>query len=180
MSGNVAGVDFFLPPVDDLIVNGQFEAGNLSGWSSSGSGMIMITDTVHTGDFAAALGNTDGSQAWSGTLSQSVFVPTALDSPTLALAYRIVGNSTLLQSNPASVRVQGASETVNHDLPISEGVWLHAWLDLDAFRGHIVTVAVEIDSPSGGVGWLAVDEVSLGADAPGIRQIYIPVVLRRE
>lgn len=52
-------VNIVLPPGDDVIQNGGFETGDLSGWTISGQGSPVITQTTyHTGGNAAALNST--------------------------------------------------------------------------------------------------------------------------
>lgn len=179
LSGTVGDLDFCLPPADDVLVNGQFELGDLSGWSVSGPGVATVTDTVHTGYRATQLGGAGGSLAWSAALSQSVILSEALHAPTLSLVYRVGGNDTLLFDSPAWVAVQGSVQTLTHTLPTSVMTWSHVWIDLSVFQGQTVTVALHLDSPPWGSGWLVVDEVSLGTVVPGVRQVYLPIVSRQ-
>jgi hypothetical protein len=105
-------------------------------------------------------------------VSQSVVIPAALEDPTLSLLYRADGNQTV------RVLVQGAEETLGQTLPASAATWSHVWMDLGALQGQTVEVTLELDSPSGSSGWLVVDEVSLGSTVPGVRRVYLPVMLR--
>lgn len=179
LSGTLTGVDFYLPPADDLLTNGQFESGDLSGWSSSGSGDALITGTAHTGDYAVQLGSDEGSlQGWSAALSQSVFISGESNDPALSLMYRIQGNDALLLSDPAQVQVQGDGQPLTSTLPASATTWSHVLMDLDALRGQTVTLTLRLSSPSWGEGWLLVDEVSLGVVEPGVSPIYLPLVVR--
>jgi hypothetical protein len=52
-------------------------------------------------------------------------------------------------------------------------------MDLSVFQGETVTVALHLDGEMGGVGSLAVDEISLGSLSPGAWRIYLPVTLRQ-
>jgi hypothetical protein len=194
LSGTLAGLDFYLPPVDDAVVNGQFELGDLSGWTTStlesgtaNLGLVTVTDTAHTGDYAAELSD-GGSVTWTAALSQSLSVPGALDDPTLSFVYRLAGDGM------AWVAVQGSSQTLSEPLsttPMDQdafwgqaastqaATWSHAWMDLSVFQGETVTVALHLDGEMGGVGSLAVDEISLGSLSPGAWRIYLPVTLRQ-
>jgi hypothetical protein len=176
--GTTDGLDFYLPPADDVLSNGQFELGSLSGWSASGTGSAAVTDTAHTGDHAAQLGRADGSTAWSVVLGQSVVLPSSLRDPTLSLMVRLDGNGTLLSSGLAWIAAQGSAQTLTQVLPAAT-IWSHAWMDLRELQGQAVTVTLQIDSPAGGSGWLVVDEVSLGTAEPGVRRIYLPIAMRQ-
>ena len=177
LSGTRDGLEFYLPPVHDGMSNGQFELGDLSGWSVSGSGGAAITDTAHTGYGAVQLGSADGSVAWSAELSQTAVVSETVADPSLSLVYQVSGNGAFLLDHAAWVAVQGLTRTLT--LPLdSATTWSHAWMDLSVLRGQPVTVALHLDGGPGGSGWLIVDEVSLGAAVPGIRRVYLPLVLR--
>jgi hypothetical protein len=178
LAGTTGGLDFYLPPADDMLSNGQFELGDLSGWSASGTGSAAATGMAHTGAHAAQLGRADGSTAWSVVLGQSVVLPSSLRDPTLSLMYRLDGNGTLLSSGLARIAAQGSAETLTLVLP-SATTWSHAWMDLSSLQGQAVTVTLHVDSPAGGNGWLVVDEVSLGTAEPGVRRIYLPTTTRQ-
>ncbi len=52
-----AQVDVVLPPADNVVVNGNFESGNLEDWLASGVITPVITDVFrHTGNYAVMLG----------------------------------------------------------------------------------------------------------------------------
>ncbi len=57
-TGGQGGVlDVVLPPVDNLVSDGNFESGNLSAWMTGGTTPPVISTQKHTGTFAALLGN---------------------------------------------------------------------------------------------------------------------------
>lgn len=174
LAGTIPGLDFYLPPTEEALTNGQFETGDLSGWESviGGNGASAITDTAHTGDYGVELSD-DGSPAAAAALNQSVVIPGTLQDPTLSVLYRTSGD------DAAWVAVQGSAQTVSQALSTPATAWSHAWLDLSALQGQAVTVVVGLDNPPGGSGWLVVDEVSLGPAVPGVRKVYLPLVLRQ-
>ncbi len=51
-----ASPTFYLPPLDDRVEDGGFEAGDLAAWSPTGAIGPVLTATAHTGDYAVALG----------------------------------------------------------------------------------------------------------------------------
>ena len=178
LSGTMAHLDFYLPPTDDVLTNGQFEAGDLSGWltstvqlGTSRLGTVMVTGDAHTGNYAVELSD-GGSLTWTVALSQSVLIPGTLKDPTLSLVYRVTGNA------PAWVAVQGPTQTLTHTLPTAM-TWSHAWMDVSEFQGQGVTIALHVDGALGGSGTLVVDEVSLGTAVPGWWDVYLPIVHRQ-
>jgi hypothetical protein len=173
LSGATTGVDFYLRPANDAIVNGQFETGNLSGWSasSSGSASVGAVETAHTGSFAAELDG-DGPGSWSAELSQTVLVPQAAGSAVLSLLYQFSGDAGL-----AEISVQGPGGSSVQTLPTAAD-WSHAWIDVSAFKGQTVTVHIAIQGGTGDGGTLTVDEVSVGKALVGVRNRYLPAVRR--
>jgi hypothetical protein len=177
LSGALSGLKFYLPPGDDALQsNGQFESGDWSGWWGSAA-TASFTDSAHSGMYAAALGKAGDSLAWSATISRNVTLPDTPDL-TLSLVHLVSGNSTLLLGGSAWVAVQGATQTLSSPLA-STSAWSHTWLDLEALRGQTVIIGLHLDSPDGGGGWLVVDELAMGAAMPGIRRVYLPLVLRQ-
>jgi hypothetical protein len=62
--------DVILPPIDNVIVNGDFETGSLTGWSGGGSSVPSISTALrHTGQQAARLGDS----ALYGQTSEPIF-----------------------------------------------------------------------------------------------------------
>lgn len=50
-------LDLYLPPADNVLVNGEFESGDLSDWLAQGLISPVVTNTLrHTGDYAALVG----------------------------------------------------------------------------------------------------------------------------
>lgn len=85
-----AKLDVVLPPEDDIIVNGHFEAGDLvsSGWQVSGALTPTLTNTVrHTGQQSVVLGTTTLSQTGPSTLAQVVTIPPTATAPNLSFLY---------------------------------------------------------------------------------------------
>ena len=57
-TGGQGGVlDVVLPPLDNLVFDGDFESGGLSGWTADGTLPPVISTQNHTGSFAALLGS---------------------------------------------------------------------------------------------------------------------------
>lgn len=173
LSGTLKGLDFFLAPLDDSLVNGQFETGDLTGWKAENtpSAAVVVTGTAHSGSYAVALQSIPPDRM--AALSQSVFISETLKDPALSLVYRTSGADSM------QVAVQSSSRTLSRTLSGSGDPWSHEWLDLTALKGQTVTVTLELDGSSGQTSWFVIDEVSMGSIVPGLGRIYLPVVLRQ-
>jgi lysophospholipase L1-like esterase len=165
VSGDATGVDFVLPPLDDVVSNGGFESAGWVGWTPNGTPLpTQLSTGGHTGDGAALLGGGGTSR-----LSQTISVPAGLSNPTLSFLVR--------PDNPASssaiqVEVQGAG--VNQTVPVPAGDWHHVWLPVDGAPGKSVTLVLSVSNPVP----VQVDEVSVGPAAYGGSLIYLPFVQR--
>ncbi len=68
-----------------LIVNGDFEAGSLAGWTSAGT--TFVVTTAHAGYYAARLGGSSWAPSGDSTIVQSFTVPAG--GGTLSFWYRV-------------------------------------------------------------------------------------------
>lgn len=168
-TGNLSGVDVILPPRNDLIANGQFETGNLSGWTTGGSTPPTITSSAHSGSNAAQLGSLSGGDA---TLQQSVAITSAMSAPTLSFLYKATAGTSV----PFTVSVIGAT-TTQVTPSINGSGWTHGWLDLSAFAGQTVMVQFAVQQPASTQLFL-LDEVELGSAEINTTQTYLPLVNR--
>jgi hypothetical protein len=152
--------DFILPPKDNAVRNGDFEAG-LEGWLTAGT---VLTQTFrHTGNWGVTLSK-------NGTLTQTVTVPAGMQGPTLSFIYRSP------KPGPADrfeVSV-GGNNPLSYIFPLAQDVWQHGWLDLSGVQGQAVLLFRFT-----GEGDLWLDEVSLGSSQSSTpHRIYFPLVPR--
>jgi len=158
-----ATLDFYLPPLDDVVTNGGFEAG-LEGWAATGA---VTTTVAHTGRRAALLAGT----AW---LSQTVIVSPTIYSPTLSFLYSVPISEA---SSVFNVTLSALTETVVYTPSLTTEGWVHAWYPVDA-RGEVevgfgLTGPTEVCSAT-----VYLDEVSLGRASRPVYKVHLPVVMR--
>jgi hypothetical protein len=167
---NATGADAILPPAVDLVNNGQFESGNLNGWTASGFNAPTIAPLGHSGKFAVVLAGGAGLES---SLRQTLVLSPALSRATLSyLARAPLGTSDLF-----TVTVSGSS-TVLATTPAVGGDWAHHWLDLSPFAGQTITIMFA-SLPSTSQAILLLDEIEVGnADTVTIYQAFLPVVMR--
>jgi len=198
------GIDFWLPPPDNVVVNWGFEEGTFGpgNWVASGAITPVITTTAHTGNYAALLVG-QGSPV-DAVLTQTVAIPDTMDQPTLSLLYRLVSGGAV--SNTFQIAIRGVTDTV-YALPLAQrDEWIHVWTDLSAYRGQTMTlecllaqgVPYRVYMPTvlrtrsgasaafpSGAGksrshpiTILLDEICLGSAAEGPRRVWLPVVLK--
>lgn len=165
-------VDFYLPPADDVVTNGQFETGDLSGWTeTAGAGEIVVTETAHSGDYAVAL-------TGEVTLTQNAIVPAAAQNPAFSMLFQYFPDTRRAVQRSAQERalitLEGAAQTLTHTLDTYTTDWSYFGWDLSSLKGQVMTITLVGTTGD----WLIADEVSIGSAAPGVREVYLPIVLR--
>lgn len=162
IESDTTGIDFWLPPLDDVITNGQFEE-DLSSWFSLGSVQI-VTGTVHTGLKAAEL---SGNSAISQTVT---LTSTTVYSPTLSLIYVYTPGT---PNDYLEVRL---NDTPVGDPLVPASEWAHTYLDLSTYLGHTVDLAFVLHQEVATPAYAYLDEISLGSagQAPGV--IFLPLI----
>jgi hypothetical protein len=179
----VEGLALVLPPQDDAVAGGGFEAGDLAAWQRSGSQPPALSAKAHTGLGAVEMGGPDVE----ATLTQVISPGPALSDPTLSFMVR------LAQPGPAatlhvSLANSGAfSPALTYSLAVESEGWSHAWYDLS---GHLSGLAGDLSGQTGqespltltltvsGSPAILLDEVSLGSALPGGQLIYLPLTFR--
>ena len=168
VSQDVAGLTFVLPPLDDVVLNGGFEAG-LGNWTPGGTSLPTPSSPGHTGLGGAHLDGSGGSASL-----RQVVNPTA-GTATLSFMARLEtpGEASTLQIVLAN---EGSPEPpVTHTLSLASDAWTHAWYDLGKLQAEPLTLVLLV---AGGPAVL-VDEVSLGTAVPGGSWAHLPFVSRQ-
>ncbi|MBI5880281.1 MAG: hypothetical protein HZB53_21735 [Chloroflexi bacterium] len=165
---NVADADAILPPALDLMANGQFESGDLSGWTLAGE--VTTTAAAHSGLYAVTLGATPGVES---SIQQTLYLSPTLGAPTLSYLYRGAAGA----AQPFTVTVSSGA-IVTQVTPVAGDGWTHGWLDLSAFAGQTITVTLACQPAApGAMLWL--DELSAGdAIAIPVYRLYLPAIAR--
>jgi Tol biopolymer transport system component len=158
-------INIALPPQIDLIQNGTFETGTLSGWNSSDGTVSVVSDTWHTGSNALEIKHeiTATSQ-----ITQAVTIDPAMHQPIFSFFYSIPNN---LMNGYFRVDI---IDDETHPIIITDTTssgWQHFWADLSDFSGETITVSMEF---SGTNGIVNVDDVSIGAWETPIIQTITP------
>jgi lysophospholipase L1-like esterase len=166
VSDHVEGLQFVLPPQDDVVFNGGFETGGdpLSGWEASDTVTLTLPVETHTGDGAARLGGL----GQSSSLTQTVPIPGILTDATLSFLARLDDDDD--GSSELQIELDGAS--ISQAEPISAGDWIHVSIPVDVAASQTVTLTFTVtDNPP-----VRLDEVSLGSALPGGSTIHLPLI----
>lgn len=173
-----------LPPIDDVISNGQFEDGTLAHWLTSEGTSPIITTTAHTGDFAAhfsvmsALDNLRSHQAATNVsgMEQTVELSgKALATPTLSLLYHA---SSVQTGDAFYAIVITSTEPLTYTFSLENEGWQHAWIALPEINSPTVTVRLQVEQsePLHDIA-VIVDEVTIGSTAPPMHAVFLPLII---
>jgi hypothetical protein len=133
---HATGVNLVVNPPG--IVNGGFETGNFTGWTTSGQ-LETIVSPGHTGNYAAQLGGTSPTNGDS-TMQQTVPVPAA--GGTLSLWYQPHCPDTITYDQE-QVQIRNTSNNVLATLLntcSNTGTWTQLTQDLSAWKGTTVVL----------------------------------------
>jgi lysophospholipase L1-like esterase len=167
---NVSGLEFVLPPVDDQVTDGDFEAVDLAAWHAGGTLAPTLTHVAHTGDGAVRL---DGSLSDS-RLSQGITPALGISDPTLSFLVCLAadGLTSTLQIELANSGT--LSPPVTYTLPVETIEWTHVWYDLTGQASEALTLTFVVSGSAA----VILDEVRLGSALQHGHWLYLPFISR--
>ncbi|MFQ5811772.1 MAG: carboxypeptidase regulatory-like domain-containing protein, partial [Anaerolineae bacterium] len=185
--GGVLDFDLNLPPLTNLVLNGDFEAG-LESWILSGSTAPQTGSEAFDGEKALVLGKDFVGQpeldgGGNSTLHQTITIPITTTSPHLSFVYRLVTEETAKGSDWfEAIVIEGDERT---DLIEPEDEWQNTdgWrqlsFDLSSWCGHTFDLYFNVWQSSAQNPTLAyLDEVSVGSARLPLFRIFLPLTMR--
>jgi hypothetical protein len=170
VDGDVHGLTFVLPPLDNLVTDGGFESGNLNAWNPGGSLTPLTSAVAHTGLVAAKLGSPDDDSHLSQVLTPAL----PLEAPTLSFMVYLAA-----AGDPSQLQVELSNDTtlsppLTFTLDVADEAWTHAWFDLPDLAAEPLTLTLIVSgSPA-----ILLDEVSLGSTHRAGYTIHLPLAQR--
>jgi hypothetical protein len=183
-------IDYVLQPIDDVLTNGDFEAGfgSLSGWSTGGNVGAAHASSFPDQNSGAFHGNTYATLApvlpasWGVTesvggagdrandlatafLQQTVQIPPGMNRPTLSFMYQL-STTNVISQWPFSIRVDdGITSTSVFTSNQLTSQWVHGWVDMTPWLGEHITVTFEASMihEFGPQVKLSLDDLTLGS-----------------
>ena len=142
------------------IVNGNFEAGNLNGWTVSGP-IAAVTPSGHSGTYAAKLGSTNATNGDS-SIAQTFTAPTGATA--ISFWYKVTCPDTVTYDWATATLTDNTASTTATVLPktcTAAGVWTNVTASLVAGHGYTLTLTSHDDNYAGDPTYTLYDDVTI-------------------
>lgn len=166
----VVPITITVRPLDDVVVNGDFETALSGSWTASGSPVPQIQSLeVRSGQNSLRL--VDGTTGSPGSRIEQSFSVAGMYKPVLSFYIKApqLGNGAHLLVGRSSPLLTIAS-------PYPE--WSHFYVPLDLAQIYTGTIQVFFQASSSSTMKVYIDEVSVGRSPGGPIKTYCPIVLR--
>jgi hypothetical protein len=147
------------PPPSGGLTNGDFEAGALTGWTTTGS-TAAVSGQGHSGTYAARVGST--SPSTDSSISQSFTAPSG--TTTLSLYYKVVCPDTITYdwaTGTLKDTTAGTSTTIIAKTCSNGGAWVKASAAITAGHSYTLTLSDHDDNYSGDPTYTYYDDVTV-------------------
>jgi hypothetical protein len=163
---HTASIGLTVTALPSLLVNGGFETGNLTGWTSTGSANV-VTSGCHGGTFCARVGSPSPTNGDSSI--RQTFTTPAGSNPILSLWYNVTCPDTLTYDWATATVTDSTAGTTTTVLPktcSNSGAWAQVSTVLAGGHTYTLTLTSHDDNYPGDATYTRYDDVVENASTP--------------